>query len=58
MDINLYLIQSKSEIGSKSYIFMENDKILSLTNLFQPLLSATILSELKIELILPYVVSN
>ena len=58
MDINLYLIQSKSEIGSKSYIFMENYKILSLTNLFQPLLSAAILSELKIELILPYLVSN
>ena len=37
---------------------MENDKIISLTNLFQHLLSAEILSELKIELILPYLVRN
>ena len=32
-------------IGLKSYIFMENDKINSLRNLFQYLLSAEILSE-------------
>ena len=36
---------------------MENDKI-SLTNLFQHLLSAEILSEWKIEFILPYLVRN
>ena len=35
----------RSELGSKSYIFMENDKIISLTNLFQHLLYAEILSE-------------
>ena len=35
---------------------MENDKIISLTNLFQRLLSAEILSERKIEFILPYLV--
>ena len=39
------VIQSRSELGSKSYIFMENDKIISLTNLFQH--SAEILSEWK-----------
>ena len=37
---------------------MENDKIISLTNLFQRLLSAEILSERKIEFILPYLVRN
>ena len=42
MDIHPYVIQSRSELGSKSYIFMENDKIISLTNLFQHLLSAEI----------------
>ena len=36
---------------------MENDKI-SLTNLFQHVLSAEILSEGKIECILPYLVRN
>ena len=36
---------------------MENDKI-SLTNLFQHLLSAEILSERKIEFMLPYLVRN
>ena len=30
MDIHPYVIQSRSELGSKSYIFMENDKIISL----------------------------
>ena len=58
MDIHPYVIQSRSELGSKSYIFMENDKIISLTNLFQHLLSAEILSEWKIEFILPYLVRN
>ena len=28
MDIHPYVIQSRSELGSKSYIFMENDKII------------------------------
>ena len=37
---------------------MENDKINSLTNLFQYLLSAGILSEWKIEFALPYLVMN
>ena len=46
-----------SELGSKSYIFMENDRI-SLANLFQHVLSPEILSELKIEFILPYLVRN
>ena len=36
---------------------MENDKI-SLTNLFQHLLSAEIFSEGKIEFLLPYLVRN
>ena len=46
------------ELGSKSYIFMKNDKIILLTNLFQHLLSAEILYELKIKFILPYLVRN
>ena len=58
MDIHPYLIQSRSELGSKSYLFVENDKIISLTNLFQHLVSAEILSEWKIEFILPYLVTN
>ena len=45
MDIHPYVIQSGSELGSKSNIFMENDKIILLTNQFQNLLSAEILSE-------------
>ena len=45
MDIHQYVIQSRPELGSKSYIFMENDKIISLANLLQYLLSAEILSE-------------
>ena len=56
MDIHPYVIQTRSELGSKSYIFMEIDKIISLTNLFQ--LSAEILSEWKIEFTLPYLVRN
>ena len=43
MDIDPCVIQSRSELGSKSYIFMKNDKIISLKNLFQ--LFAEILSE-------------
>ena len=58
MDIHPYLIQSRSELGSKSYLFVENDKIISLTNQFQHLVSAEILSEWKIEFILPYLVRN
>ena len=58
MDIYPYVIQSRSELGSKSYISMENDKIISLTNLLQHLLSAEILSKLKLEFILPYLVRN
>ena len=34
MDIHLDVIQSRFELGSKSHIFMENDKIISLLNLF------------------------
>ena len=58
MDIYPYVIQSRSELGSKSYISMENDNIISLTNLLQHLLSAEILSELKLEFILSYLVRN
>ena len=45
MNIHPYIIQSRSELDSKSFIFMENNKINSLTNLFQYLLSAEILRE-------------
>ena len=51
-------ISFRSELGSKSYIFIKNDKIISLTNLFQHLLFAEILLELKIESILAYLVRN
>ena len=54
MDIHPYVILSRSELGSKSYIFMENDKIISLTNQFRHVLSAELLSEWEIEFILPY----
>ena len=50
MDIHPSVIQS--------YIFIENKKIISLTNLFQYLLSAETLSEWKIEIILPYLVRH
>ena len=43
---------------AQKVIFMKNDKIIPLTNLFQHLLSAEILSECKIEFILPYLVRN
>ena len=43
MDIHSYVIQSRSKLGSKSYIFIENDKIIPLTNSFQH--SPEILSE-------------
>ena len=39
------VIQFRSESGSKSHIFTKTDKIISLTNVFQHLLSAEILSE-------------
>ena len=42
MDIHLYGVQCRFELGSKSYIFMKNDRIISLTNLFQHLLSVQI----------------
>ena len=45
MDIHPYVIQPRSELGSQSYIFMDNDKILSLTNPFQYVLSVELLSE-------------
>ena len=32
MDIHPYVIQSRSELGSKNYTFMENDKIISITS--------------------------
>ena len=40
-----YVIQTRFELGSKSYISMQNDKIIPLTNLFQHLLSVEILPE-------------
>ena len=49
MDIHPYVIQSRSELGSKRYIFMEKEKKISLTNLLQHLLSAEILSKLRTE---------
>ena len=58
MDNHPYGIQSRTQLGSKGYIFMENDKIISFTNLFQHLLSTEILSEWKIKFILPYLVRN
>ena len=45
------------QIIKKPY-FMEDGKIISLTNLFQHSLLAEILSELKVESILPYLVKN
>ena len=39
MDIYPYVTLSRSELDAKSYIFIENDKIISLTNLFQYILS-------------------
>ena len=38
----------------KNYIFIGNDKTISITNFVQDLLSAEILSEWKIEFILPF----
>ena len=58
MNIHPYAIESRSELGSKSYIFIKNDKIISLTNLFQHFLFAKLLSEWKIEFILPYIRSH
>ena len=45
MDMHPYVIQSRFELSSKSYIFMESDKLIPLTNLFKHLLPAEILSE-------------
>ena len=45
MDIHPYVIQPRFELGSQSYIFIDNDKIISLTNPFQYLLSLELLSE-------------
>ena len=45
-------------IGLKSHICMEDGKIISLTNLFQHSRLADILSELKVEFILPYLVRS
>ena len=45
MDTHPYIIQSRSELGSKSYISQENDKIISLTDLLQHLLTTEISSE-------------
>ena len=56
MDMHSYLIQS--ELDSKSYLFIKNDKIISLTNLFQHLLSVEILSERIIEFIFSGKFSN
>ena len=58
MDIHPYIMQFRPELGSKSYIFMENEKIISLANLFPHLKSAGILSEREIEFILPYLMRN
>ena len=58
MDIHPYVIKSRSELGSKNYIFMENDKIISPTDLFQHLPAAEILSEWKIEFILATIFSK
>ena len=46
-----YVTLSRSELGSKSSIFMGNDKIISLTNLFQHLLSPEKLPKWKIKFI-------
>ena len=68
MDIHRYTIQSRSELGSKSYIFMkmkkwfhslyfhEIDKIIPFTNMSQYILSAEIFSDWKIESLLPNLV--
>ena len=58
MDIRPYVTLSRFELDSKSYIFKENDKIISLTNLFQYSLSTEILSEWEIEFILPHLARN
>ena len=53
-----YVIKSRHEheLGLKSYVFMENDKIISHTNIFQH--SAEILSEWKTEFMLSYLGGN
>ena len=58
MDIHPYVISPRSELDLKNYIFMENDKINPLKNLFQYLLSSKTLFEWKFEFILPDFVWN
>ena len=48
--------QLVSELESRIYIFMDNGKIISLTNLFQRLYICRNLSEWKIKFILSYLV--
>ena len=55
---HLYDIYSRSELGSKSYIFTENDKIISHTNLFQHLLSVEIYLNEKLNLYFTYLVRS
>ena len=57
-DIHPYVNKYRFELSSKSYILIKNDKIFSLANLFQHLLSAENLCEWKIEFILPYLERN
>ena len=52
MDIHVYVIQSRSKLGLKRYIFIEKNKIISLTNLFQHLLfraRSLVVSDLRSE---------
>ena len=50
MNTHLFVVRSRSELGSKSYIFMENDKTISLTNLFQHLIPTEIYLNEKLTL--------
>ena len=54
----MMLFNPDLNFGLKSYIFVENDTVKSLRNLFQNFLSTEIPSERKIELILPHCVRN
>ena len=45
MGIYPYVVESISDLGLKIYFLMENDKVNSLRNLLQYLLSAVILRE-------------
>ena len=57
MDTHIAIL-SRPELGSQSYIFMENDKIVSVTDLFQHLLSAEIYLNEKLNLHFTYLVRN